>query len=236
MYRKVGFETFISEHTAFIKSVGVKTKLHFWELSNKCRFWLKDEFWLEITRIKRDRKLSWKQIGKETEINYGSIRNYTAQLSKSSKAQFINLPNLIKLVAWADLPNNDIEKMILRSKYGKNGKSIGISYPINFLTQNFASLIGGLLAEGYISVDLGVGFWNTDKELLYKFEKIAKGLLKEGVTTKENIFGCFMPAIFGHILNKGLNFSIGDKTKHDIGMPDIYLNSKNKRIVGNLLS
>lgn len=126
-------------------------------------------------------------------------------------------------------------KSIVKVRYGKSGKAVQISFPVNFLTSEWASFTGALLAEGYISPDFNVGFWNVDREVLDKFIEMSKRLFSDGIRVNYKIYGCFFPAIIGQILIIGLDFKVGDKTKKNVGMPSIYLNSKNKKILKNLL-
>jgi len=213
----------------------MKTELHCWELPNKAMFWLKTDFWRRLYDLKRMEKLSWKEIARKIGINSGNLQNYTSQLT-GKKAQYVPLQTLLKISGFLKIPYFETEKFIVEAKYGRNGKPIQLSFPINFLTQEWASLVGAILAEGNMHQNFGVGFWNKDEEILNNFTELAGKITPDGVRKEESIYGCFLPAIFGQILITGLGFKVGDKTRKNVGIPEIYLNSEDNQIVRSLLS
>ncbi|MEM5781945.1 MAG: hypothetical protein QXD43_01975 [Candidatus Aenigmatarchaeota archaeon] len=214
----------------------MKRILHFWELPEKSRFLLKFEFWKKLYDFKKKSKLSWYEIAEMININSGTLKNYIAQFSMSKKAQFIPQNILKRISTLIKMPISETEKFIIKVRYGEHGKAVQMSFPINFLTPEWAALTGALLAEGYISSDFNVGFWNVDREVLNKFIELSKKLFSEGIRVNYKTHGCFFPAIVGQILIIGLGLETGDKTKKNLGIPYTYLNSNNKKILKSMLS
>jgi len=214
----------------------MKTELHFWELPNKAMFWLDTNFWQRLYNYKRNKKLSWRDIAGEIVINSGTLQNYISQFTQSKKSQYIPFKTLLKISYFLKISPPETEKFIIKTKYGKNGKPIKISFPINFLAPEWAGLIGAVLAEGNINSHFTVGFWNKDNEVLNNFIELAKKIISNDIRINKNVYGCFFPAIFGQILVVGLELEVGNKTKSDIVIPEIYLNSKDKQITRYLLS
>lgn len=127
----------------------MKTELHFLELPNKSMFWLKKDFWKKLYDLKRKEKMNWKKIANKLEINSGTLSNYVSQFTRVKKAQYIPLKNLLKISKFLGIPHEKVENWIMRTKYGKNGKPIQISFPINFMTTKWAGLVGAVLSDGY---------------------------------------------------------------------------------------
>jgi len=180
--------------------------------------------------------VTWEELGNELKINNGTLRNYVSQLSAIKKAQYIPLQTLLEISDFLKIPYSEVEKLVTNTKYGKNGKPMQISFPINFMDTEWAGLVGALLAEGYINKDFGVGFWNTDDEVISNFLEMTNKIISNGVRVNKKVYGCFFPAIFGRILTSGLGFGAGDKTKINIGIPLIYKNSVNEELIKSLLS
>jgi len=128
------------------------------------------------------------------------------------------------------------EHLIEKIKFRKIGKPISIIFPINFLIEEWAVITGALLSEGSIFDKQGIGFWNKDPELMEKFIKILKKVVKSGFREDKDNFGCLLPQIFTKILNTGLELKSGDKIKNDIGVPEIFLNSDDEKLSSALLS
>jgi hypothetical protein len=193
-----------------------KRCLHFWELSNKCRFYLNPDFWSDHTTYRKD------NIRKNSSYNLNQIK-------------IICNCNSISLI--------DIEKYIEKASYNLNGKSISVKFPIDFLNEEWAGFVGALLAEGDINQSGGVGFWNVDKEVISKFVTLVNRLFSNSIkySTYKNAYYCLFPSIIGQILISGLEMKTGPKVKTDPEIPRIYRDrdiskEKNKRIVSSLLS
>ena len=214
----------------------VKHELHFWELSDKCMFWLKSDFWEKLYDLKKNQNLTWKKLGHALGIKPWTLKYYISQLNDFKNAHYIPVQILLKISDFLGLSYIETENFIIKGKYGNNGKPLQISFPINFMTPEWAGLVGAILADGYINKNFGVGFWNTDDEIFNNFLEMASKITPDGFRVNKVLYGCFFPAILGHILIIGLGLKEGDKTKVDIGIPMIYLNSDNEMIVKSLLS
>jgi hypothetical protein len=216
---------------------------HFWQLSKKCYFWLKQDFWNKVELIKKENFKSWGEFSNKLTIPSGALVSYYAQKTRSTKAQFIPLERLIKISELCKIHLQETENYIIFSKYGLNGGTLKMQFPIDFLKPEMAGLIGALLSEGHMSEDLDLTFWNKDKEVINKFILLLEHISPKAYSLLErnNAYRCFMPAIIADILIRGLNFHKGNKIVVNPGIPDFYMqldisNIEYKQAVCSLLS
>jgi len=154
------------------------------------------------------------------------------ELPKGTK---VLLQNRSEYIDVKNISQNIDESLIEKIK-SRNGRPLDIKFPINFETQEWASIVGALLAEGSITKRNGVGFWNKNPEFFQKFTNLLSKILKKGLKVKPKIYGCFLPTVFTKILMNGLKMPTGDKVLNDIRIPEIYLQSNDEKIIGSLLS
>ncbi|MDD5132964.1 MAG: hypothetical protein PHD81_03480 [Candidatus Nanoarchaeia archaeon] len=219
------------------------SSLHFWELPKECRFYLNKEFWNKVYLYKKYKFKSWNTVSKQLKINYGALRNYLSQKNNTKKAQFIPKETLCNIASLFNISLQETERCIYLSKSGETGKPVNLNFPINFLTEEWAGLVGALLSEGCMTKEYDLTFWNKDKEVINKFIILTEKIIPKAVyfSKYKDAYYCILPKIISQLLIHGLDFHIGDKVNADPKIPKIYRdlnlsNPKNKEIIRSLIS
>lgn len=213
----------------------MKQFLHFWELKGSYLL-VKNSFWERI--IKNKKKFS----------NITNIKNYLKQYNSKKGFQYIPLNKLLYLIKISNFDITLIEKnnLVKGIKSGETGKPIfNLKFPLDFISEEWASVIGGLLSEGYVSNRKGISFWNKNYKMVYKFNKFMNIILKttSKIGWREDVDAYYIryPQIVAEILIVGLGFKTGKKIINNPEIPELYKNldcydEKNKLFIGRLLS
>ncbi|MBS3054985.1 MAG: LAGLIDADG family homing endonuclease [Candidatus Aenigmarchaeota archaeon] len=128
----------------------------------------------------------------------------------------------------------DVDESLIEKVKSRFGIPISVSFPVNFLTQEWAALVGTVLGDGLINTGGGVGYWNKDRDFFEKFNLLLKKM-KLAFTVDEKNFSIRMPEILADILIQGLGLTRGDKVKNNIGIPRIFLDCEDEQVIGSLL-
>ncbi len=213
-----------------------KRYLHFWEIEGTY-LWMEDDFWKIIEHKKSN---SWSDVSRKLGINVGTFRNYHSQYTAPNKGQFMPVSVLLRLSELFNIEKKQIEDkkyiMLIKGGQGPSGVPLKLKFPIDFLTEEWAGLVGAFLSEGNMSKDYGVGFCNKDQEVMDNYIEMVRKIVGNGMNVIGSHYICSLPSIIGKTTAVGLGFEPGSKKEANVRIPLVYMNTKNERTKHHLLS
>lgn len=216
----------------------MKTKLHLRDLpKDKIYLSLRNEFKEPLFKAFLSYFASYRKAGKFLGIKSDCIskwekKNYTPIWAIFKISKFLNKKGY-------KLSVKDVEKNIVAYRY-KNGKPIlNPKFPINFDSIEGAIVAAALLCDGGINKK-GYPIYNNSEEcmrgrVVYAINKLIGNTWINPSKPYENNCLSF-PKILKDILVIGLDMQIGDKVLTNPVIPEIFLNTKKKEVIGELLN
>ncbi len=179
------------------------------------------------------------KAGKFLEIKGYNIKGW------KNKDGYVPLEAMIKISAFLrkqghKFSPDNIENKIVAYKYGEQGRPIlNPKFPINFESEEGAILVAALLCDGGINKN-GYPLYNNSEHCMRKRVVDSINKLVGKIHTdpsKPNKNNClFFPKILKSIVVSGLNMQIGDKVINNPQIPEIFLKTKKKEIIGAFLN
>lgn len=220
----------------------VKTKLHLWNLpQDKTYILLKEKFRKEFFKDFLKYFSNWpSKAGKWLNVKKANIKHW-----KGKDHRYLPLWTTLKISNFLIKKGHgrysikDIENNLIAYRY-KGGRSIfNPKFPINFDSKEGAIVTAAILCDGGINKD-GYPLYNNSeycmrKKVVDAINELVGNIQVDPSKPYEN--NClFFPKILKSILIAELNMQIGDKVINNPKIPELFLSTNKKDIIGGFLN